>query len=56
MRFQDTRVKHFFIHLFMIVAGIFMLYPILWMFSSSLKPEQLIFTDMGLWPRAASSR
>ena len=54
MRFQDTRVKHFFIHLFMIVAGIFMLYPILWMFSSSLKPEQLIFTDMGLWPRAAS--
>ncbi|GAF66552.1 carbohydrate ABC transporter permease [Alkalihalobacillus trypoxylicola] len=38
-------------HVFIISVGIFMLYPVLWMISSSLKPESLIFSDPGLWPR-----
>jgi multiple sugar transport system permease protein len=28
-----------------------MLYPVLWMIASSLKPENLIFSDPGLWPK-----
>jgi multiple sugar transport system permease protein len=27
-----------------------MLYPLLWMLSSSFKPESIIFRDLGLWP------
>lgn len=33
-----------------------MLYPVLWMAASSLKPEQVIFSDFSLWPRDASLR
>lgn len=33
-----------------------MLYPVLWMVSSSLKPEQAIFSDLSLWPSGASLR
>jgi|SRR5690625_2680534 len=38
------------IHTLMIGLGIFMLYPVFWMISSSLKPEYLIFSEPGLWP------
>ena len=44
-------VNTFIIHLFIIAVGLFMIYPILWMLSSSFKPENLIFSDPGLWPR-----
>ena len=27
-----------------------MLYPLLWMIASSLKPQNQIFSDLGLWP------
>ncbi len=30
--------------------GIILLYPLLWMLSSSVKPDGLIFTDSSLWP------
>ena len=33
------------------LAGIIMLYPLLWMIASSLKPENEIFTDVGLIPK-----
>ncbi len=33
------------------LAGIVMLYPLLWMLSSSFKPEDEIFTDVGLIPK-----
>lgn len=37
----------------LIVGGIFIiLYPILWMISSSFKPTDEIFTHIGLWPRS----
>src|SRR5690606_16410325 len=38
-------------HLFIIVLGILMLYPVLWLVSSSFKPNQLIFSEPGLWPK-----
>ncbi|WP_433511190.1 carbohydrate ABC transporter permease [Nonomuraea sp. CA-143628] len=37
-------------HLLLIGFGLVMLYPLLWMVSSSLKPEELIFREPGLWP------
>jgi multiple sugar transport system permease protein len=37
-------------HLLLIGFGLIMLYPLLWMISSSLKPEELIFREPGLWP------
>lgn len=39
------------IHLFISAVGVLMLYPIVWMLVSSFKPEYLIFSDPGLWPR-----
>ncbi|MFE3449246.1 carbohydrate ABC transporter permease [Nonomuraea sp. NPDC059194] len=37
-------------HLMLIGFGLVMLYPLLWMFSSALKPEELIFREPGLIP------
>ncbi|MEV1239728.1 carbohydrate ABC transporter permease [Nonomuraea sp. NPDC050022] len=37
-------------HILLIGFGLVMLYPLLWMVSSSLKPEDLIFREPGLWP------
>lgn len=48
---QKLKPQRFLLHFFIILVGIFMLYPILWMISSSLKPESLIFSDPGLWPK-----
>jgi multiple sugar transport system permease protein len=33
-----------------IVFAFVMLYPLIWMLSSSFKPQNLIFREMGLWP------
>lgn len=38
------------LHAFIIAFGVVMLYPVLWMLSSSFKPETLIFSQPGLWP------
>ncbi|MFI6835559.1 carbohydrate ABC transporter permease [Nonomuraea africana] len=37
-------------HLMLIGFGLVMLYPLLWMISSALKPEELIFREPGLIP------
>ncbi|MFI6509123.1 MULTISPECIES: carbohydrate ABC transporter permease [Streptosporangium] len=37
-------------HVLLIAFGLFMLYPLLWMISSSIKPEELIFREPGLVP------
>lgn len=37
-------------HLLIIVIGLAMLYPVLWLLASSFKPNQDIFTNTGLWP------
>ncbi|MFB5675237.1 carbohydrate ABC transporter permease [Paenibacillus terreus] len=37
-------------HVVIILIGIGMLYPVLWLISSSFKPNTMIFTNTGLWP------
>ncbi len=37
-------------HLFLIAASLVMIYPLLWMFASSLKPNNQIFGQLSLWP------
>lgn len=37
-------------HLLIVLIGLAMLYPVLWLLASSFKPNQDIFTDTGLWP------
>ena len=37
-------------HIFLILGSIVMIYPLLWMLSSSFKPEGVIFRDLGLIP------
>ncbi|MBB6638176.1 carbohydrate ABC transporter permease [Cohnella thailandensis] len=38
------------VHAFILALGLLMLYPILWLISSSFKPDSLIFSDLRLWP------
>jgi multiple sugar transport system permease protein len=38
-------------HAGLILGGLLMLYPLIWLASSSLKPSQLIFSDPSLWPK-----
>lgn len=37
-------------HVFLIVTSFIMVYPLIWMLASSLKPDNQIFGDPGLWP------
>ena len=37
-------------HACLLLGATAMLYPLLWMLSSSFKPESLIFRDLSLWP------
>lgn len=37
-------------HLFLILFSVVMLYPLLWLTASSLKPENEIFGSLSLWP------
>ena len=43
--------KLFLMHFAIIALGLVMIYPVLWMVSSSFKPAQLIFSEPGLLPR-----
>ncbi|MBB6634987.1 carbohydrate ABC transporter permease [Cohnella thailandensis] len=44
------KIKPYALHLIIMGVGILMLYPVLWMISSSFKPTNQIFTQSGLWP------
>ncbi len=44
------RGRRWLAHLALIAVGIVMVYPLLWLLSSSVKPDNEIFTDSGLWP------
>ncbi|MBU9711175.1 carbohydrate ABC transporter permease [Evansella tamaricis] len=46
--------KKFFIHFFIILFGIIMLYPLLWMVSSSFKVPTEIFTSVSFFPTEAT--
>lgn len=37
-------------HVALLAASILMLYPLLWMLSASVRPEQEIFTSASIWP------
>lgn len=44
------RVRSLVAHVLLISASILMLYPLLWMLASSVRPENEIFTSASLWP------
>jgi multiple sugar transport system permease protein len=50
----STVVRHTLTHLFIIALGLFMIYPVLWMIVSSFKPNNMIFSDPGLIPKAVT--
>lgn len=50
MRFQVS-FRRIALQIVLLLGAVAMLYPLLWMVSSSFKPEDLIFSDVNLWPR-----
>ncbi|WP_246187049.1 carbohydrate ABC transporter permease [Microlunatus speluncae] len=48
-RLGSTRGTRFFRHVLLCAIGAVMMYPLLWMLSSSFKPDTEIFTNLGLW-------
>ncbi len=49
-----TMIRHLLTHLFIMALGITMIYPVLWMIVSSFKPNNMIFSDPGLIPKAVT--
>jgi multiple sugar transport system permease protein len=47
---RRRRMVNLAIHVALITASIVMLYPLLWMLSASLRPEEEIFTSTSIWP------
>ncbi len=45
------KTSRMFIHLIVLGIGILMIYPVIWMLVSSFKPDELIFSDPGIWPK-----
>ncbi len=50
-RARQSRLRRLATHAALIAFGLIMLYPLLWMLSSSFKPDELIFRDPSLLPR-----
>lgn len=48
---EGTPAKRFTKHLILCLVGLVMLYPLLWLISSSVKPSEDIFRQLGLWPQ-----
>lgn len=46
----STPLSRFIRHTLLCLVGLVMMYPLLWMVSSSLKDDNKIFTSFGLWP------
>lgn len=47
---QHLRYGRIITHALLITGALTMLYPVLWMLSSSFKPQRIIFSDSWLWP------
>jgi multiple sugar transport system permease protein len=47
-------IRHSLTHLFVIALGLAMIYPVLWMVVSSFKPNNMIFSDPGIIPKAVT--
>lgn len=55
MRTHRNKVaRHTVTHLFIITLGLFMIYPVLWMVVSAFKPNNMIFSDPGIIPKAVT--
>jgi len=54
MKKTSTVIRHTLTHVFIIALGLLMVYPILWMIISSFKPNNMIFSDPGLIPKAVT--
>ncbi|MBN1564172.1 MAG: carbohydrate ABC transporter permease [Anaerolineae bacterium] len=52
---NSTLIRHTLTHLFIIALGLIMIYPIVWMIVSSFKPNNMIFSDPGLIPKAVTT-
>jgi multiple sugar transport system permease protein len=52
-KFEEIAYKTF-SHFFIILFGIMMLYPVVWLVSSSFKEGNLIFSDPGIIPKAVT--
>lgn len=50
-RHTNWRWRRLGLHVLLLAGAVAMLYPLLWMASSSIKPSQLIFSDPSLWPK-----
>ena len=50
----NTLVRHTLTHVFIIALGLIMIYPVVWMIVSSFKPNNMIFSDPGLIPKAVT--
>lgn len=50
----NTVARHTLTHIFIITLGLLMIYPIAWMIISSFKPNNMIFSDPGLIPKAVT--
>ena len=49
-----TIARHTLTHLFIIALGLLMIYPVIWMIISAFKPNNMIFSDPGLIPKAVT--
>lgn len=49
-RARRRRMRSVAVHAIAVAGAVVMLYPLLWLISSSIKPSALIFSDAGLWP------
>jgi len=47
---RRARRAGFLKHIFLIATALIMVYPLIWMFSASLKPDNQIFGNLSLWP------
>jgi multiple sugar transport system permease protein len=52
----DSRPRRVSRHVLLILFGLVMIYPLLWMVSSSFKPAETIFRDPSIWPTEVSLR
>lgn len=50
VREKRARRAGIFKHVFLILTSLIMVYPLVWMFAASLKPDNEIFGNLGLWP------
>jgi multiple sugar transport system permease protein len=56
MQTKKTLASRLLLNAFIIVLGLGMLYPILWLIGASFKPSNMIFTDAGIWPKVFTAK